>query len=84
MTKPKNVTLTQRQRRSLLIGVIVSLLMLWDDVGDYLYAYSALLSGKQYFSPQVWEVIITANHRPVGVIMIAQTAGWLYPIYALS
>ncbi|MFC2107135.1 hypothetical protein ACFLRY_02245 [Bacteroidota bacterium] len=37
----------------------------------------------QYFSPEVWETIRTANGRPHWMVMIAQTAGWLYPFYAL-
>lgn len=67
-----------------LIGVVVSILMLWNGVCDYIFAYSPTLSGLEYLSPAVWDVISTAGNRPHWMIMMAQTAGWLYPIYALS
>jgi len=67
-----------------LIGVVVSILILWNGVCDYIYAYSPALSGLEYFSPAAWDVIRTAGHHPHWMIMMAQTAGWLYPIYALS
>jgi len=76
--------LKQFRRRLRLIGVTVSILLLWNGVCDFIYAYSPNLSGFQYFSPLVWKTINTAGNRPHWVIMIAQTAGWLYPIYALS
>lgn len=72
------------RNRLRLIGVVVSILILWNGVCDYIYAYSPTLSGLDYFSPAAWEVISTAGNRPHWMIMMAQTAGWLYPIYALS
>ena len=32
----------------------------------------------------VWDTVRTAGHRPHWMVMMAQTAGWLYPFYALS
>ncbi len=66
------------------IGVSVSILLLWNGVCDFIYGYSSKLSGLEYFSPAVWDTIRTAGHRPYWLVMIAQTAGWLYPFYALS
>ncbi|MGB2693106.1 MAG: hypothetical protein WBB48_11610 [Thermodesulfobacteriota bacterium] len=66
------------------LGVVVSILILWNGVCDYIYAYSPTLSGLEYLSPAAWDLLSTANHRPHWMIMMAQTAGWLYPIYALS
>lgn len=65
------------------IGVSVSVLVLWNGVCDLIYGYSSNLNGRQYFSPAVWNVISTAGHRPHWLVMLAQTAGWLYPFYAL-
>ncbi|WP_208597654.1 hypothetical protein [Desulfogranum mediterraneum] len=73
-----------RCRRLRLMGLSVSILILWNGVCDYIYAYSPRLSGLEYFSPAVWEVIRTAGHRPHWLVLLAQTAGWLYPLYALS
>jgi hypothetical protein len=84
MANTTDESLKQLQRRLRIIGVTVSILILWNGVGDYIYAYSAKLSGTEYFSPKVWDVIITSGNRPHWMVMIAQTAGWLYPIYALS
>ena len=67
-----------------LLGVVISILILWNGVCDYIYAYSPTLSGLEYLSPAAWEVLSTAGNRPHWMIMMAQTAGWLYPIYALS
>ena len=72
------------RNRLRLIGVVVSILILWNGVCDYIYAYSPKLSGLEYLSPAAWEVISTAGNRPHWMIMMAQTAGWLYPVYALS
>lgn len=66
------------------IGIAVSILILWNGVGDFIYAYSPNLGGLNYLSPDVWNVIATANNRPHWMIMMAQTAGWFYPIYALT
>lgn len=66
------------------IGVAVSILILWNGVCDFIYGYASDLSGLEYFSPAVWDTIRTAGNRPHWMIMMAQTAGWLYPIYALS
>lgn len=74
----------QFRNRLRLIGVFVSILILWNGVCDFIYAYSSNLSGLQYFSPLVWNTISTADARPHWMVMLAQTAGWLYPIYALS
>ena len=73
-----------RCRRLRLIGISVSILMLWNGVCDFIYGYSPKLSGLEYFSPAVWDTIRTAGHRPHWMVMMAQTAGWLYPFYALS
>jgi len=72
------------RRRLRLIGISVSILILWNGVCDFIYAYSPKLSGLEYFSPLVWNTISTSGNRPHWMVMIAQTAGWLYPIYALS
>jgi hypothetical protein len=72
------------RNRLRLIGVVVSILLLWNGVCDYIYAYSPTLSGLEYLSPAAWDVLSTAGNRPHWMIMMAQTAGWLYPIYALS
>jgi hypothetical protein len=66
------------------VGVSVSVLLLWNGVCDLIYGYSPRLSGLGYFSPAAWDVIRTAGHRPHWLVMVAQTAGWLYPLYALS
>ncbi|BAF71840.1 hypothetical protein [Sulfurovum sp. NBC37-1] len=67
-----------------ILGVSVSILLLWNGVCDYIYGYSSQLSGAAYFSPAVLDVVSTAGGRPHWMVMMAQTAGWLYPIYALS
>lgn len=72
-----------RCRRLRIIGVSVSILLLWNGVCDFIYGYSAGLSGLEYFSPAGWEVISTAGNRPHWMVMLAQTAGWFYPFYAL-
>jgi hypothetical protein len=71
-------------RRLRFLGISVSVLILWNGVCDYLYAYSSKLSGLEYFSPLIWDILSTAGNRPHWMVMVAQTAGWLYPIYALS
>jgi hypothetical protein len=71
-------------RRLRLLGICISVLLLWNGVCDYIYAYSADLSGLEYFSPAAWETIRTADNRPHWMILMAQTAGWFYPFYALS
>jgi hypothetical protein len=72
------------RKRLLILGITVSILVLWNGVCDYLYAYSSQLSGSEYGSSAVYKVILSANGRPHWMVMLAQTAGWLYPIYALS
>ena len=72
------------RRRLLLLGIGVSILILWNGVCDFIYAYSSRLNGIQYFSPAVFQVILTAEHRPHWLLLLAQTAGWLYPVYALT
>jgi len=74
----------RRCHRLRLLGICVSILILWNGVCDYIYGYSPKLSGLEYFSPAVWDTIRTAGHRPHWMVMMAQTAGWLYPFYALS
>lgn len=74
----------RRCRHLRILGVSVSILILWNGVCDYIYGYSPRLSGFEYFSPAVWDTIRTAGHRPHWMVMLAQTAGWLYPFYALS
>jgi len=66
-----------------LIGISVSLLILWNGVGDLIYGYYPDLSGIAYLSPAVWDTILTVPNRPHWLLMVSQTAGWLYPIYAL-
>ncbi len=65
-----------------LFGFILSGLILWNGVADLIYGYSPQLDGPAYFSPAVWEVVRTAGGRPDWMVMLAQTAGWLYPVYA--
>ncbi|MCB1165928.1 MAG: hypothetical protein KDK37_06005 [Leptospiraceae bacterium] len=65
-------------------GVIITILILWNGVCDYIYGYSAQLSGLDYFSPAVLNAIQTADGRPHWLLMMGQTAGWLYPLYALT
>ncbi|RMH52323.1 MAG: hypothetical protein D6685_16670 [Bacteroidetes bacterium] len=67
-----------------LIGIGLSGLMLWNGVCDYLYGYDPELSGLDYFTPAVSSTILTANGRPHRSILLAQTAGWLYPLYAFT
>ncbi|MCA9915028.1 MAG: hypothetical protein KC496_16855 [Anaerolineae bacterium] len=78
---PTSHTLRNRLR---LLGIAVAVLVLWNGVADLIYGYSPELSGAGYFSPAVWDIIRTAGGRPHGLVMLAQTAGWLYPLYALS
>ena len=71
-------------RRLRLLGISLSILMLWNGVCDLIYGYSSKLSGSEYFSAAAWDIIRTAGNRPHWMVMLAQTAGWLYPLYALS
>ena len=80
----ENAENAKMRKRLLIIGVSVSILVLWNGVCDYIYAYSSQLSGSGYFSAAIIDVITTANGRPHWMVLIAQSAGWLYPIYALS
>jgi len=75
---------TKMRKRLLILGVTVSILVLWNGVCDYIFAYSSQLSGSEYSSSAVYKLILSANGRPHWMVMLAQTAGWLYPIYALS
>lgn len=72
------------RKRLLILGITVSILVLWNGVCDYIFAYSSQLSGAEYTSSAVYKLILSANGRPHWMVMLAQTAGWLYPIYALS
>lgn len=74
----------KRCKQLRIIGVSVSILILWNGVCDYIFAYSPHMSGAEYMSPAVWDLITTAGDRPHWMVMLAQTAGWLYPFYALS
>lgn len=78
------VTDETSQRRLRIIGISVSILILWNGVCDLIYGYSSELSGLDYLSPAVVDTILTAEQRPHWMVMLAQTAGWLYPIYALA
>jgi len=75
---------TKMRKRLLILGITVSILVLWNGVCDYIFAYSSQLSGSEYSSSAVYKLILSANGRPHWMVMLAQTAGWLYPIYALS
>lgn len=75
-------SLSWRQLR--LLGIGISFLLIWNGVCDLIYGYSSVLDGRAYLSPAVWETIRTAGGRPHWMVSIAQTAGWLYPVYALS
>lgn len=66
------------------LGVTVAILMLWNGVGDFIFAYSPKLNGAQYSTMMFWDAVRTANGHPHWLVMLAQTPGWLYPIYALS
>jgi len=72
------------QNRLRKLGVTVSILMLWNGVGDFIFAYSPKLNGAQYSTMMFWDAVRTANGHPHWLVMLAQTPGWLYPIYALS
>lgn len=75
---------TKMRKHLLILGITVSILILWNGVCDYIYVYSSQLSGADYSSSAVFKVMLSANGRPHWMVMLAQTAGWLYPIYALS
>lgn len=66
------------------IGIGLSILILWNGVCDLIYGYSPNLSGLGYFSPAVVTMIQTADGRPHWMLLLGQTAGWLYPIFALG
>lgn len=84
MTMSTGESVLRRCRNLRLLGIAISILILWNGVADLIYGYSPDLSGTGYFSPEVWEVIRTAGNRPHWMVMMAQTAGWLYPFYAFS
>jgi len=74
-----------RLRRYLkLLGIGGSILILWNGVCDLIYGYSATLSGTDYFSHSVITTVLTAGGRPHWMVLMAQTAGWLYPLFALT
>jgi len=66
------------------LGITVGILLIWNGVGDMIYGFSATLNGNEYTSLAIWDVMTSAGGRPHWMIMMAQTAGWLYPFYALS
>ena len=78
-----DAVLLRRRHGLLVLGLFVSILLLWNGVCDLLFGYSPTLSGSEYYSPAVWEVMRTAGNRQHWMVMLAQTAGWLYPFYAL-
>jgi hypothetical protein len=79
---PAATSLRGRQLR--LLGFGISFLLLWNGACDLIYGYSPALDGRAYLSPAIWETIRTAGGRPHWMVAIAQTAGWLYPVYALA
>ena len=84
MMQAPTYQITLRRRNLRILGVVLALLILWNGVCDLIYGYSPDLSGMGYFSPAVWDVIRTAGNRPHWMIMLGQTAGWLYPFYAFA
>lgn len=80
-TGPYNETLLRVFR---IIGVVLPVLMLWNGLADLIYGYSSTLNGMGYYTMKVWDVIRTAGGRPHSLVLMAQTAGWLYPIFALT
>lgn len=66
------------------LGIGGSILILWNGVCDLIYGYSPALSGLGYFSPAAVTTVLTADGRPHWVMLIGQTAGWLYPLFALT
>ena len=66
------------------MGIAGSFLILWNGVCDLIFGYSATLSGIDYFSPAVIATVLSADGRPHWVMMIGQSAGWLYPLFALT
>ena len=76
---------TDRLRRYLkVVGIGGSILILWNGVCDLIYGYSPNLSGMGYFSGSVIDVVLTADGHPHWAVLTAQTAGWLYPLFALT
>lgn len=65
------------------LGIVLSVLLLWNGVSDLIYAYSPAMSGPDYFSSRIISVIGTAGGRSHWAVMAAQTAGWFYPFYAI-
>ena len=76
--------LLRRLSKLRLLGFFICLLILWNGVCDLIYGYSPDLSGSDYFSLKIWETVRTAGGRSHATVMLAQTAGWLYPFYALA
>jgi hypothetical protein len=66
------------------VGIGGSILILWNGVCDLIYGYSPTLSGTGYFSGSVITTVLTADGHPHWMVLIAQTAGWLYPLFALT
>lgn len=83
-TGEQGVDNARMRKRLLRMGIIISILILWNGVCDYLYAYSAQFSGDDYSSAALFNLMLSGNGHPHWVIMVAQTAGWLYPFYAMS
>lgn len=79
-----DVNIARLRSRLLLIGIGISILLIWNGVCDYIYGYNAKLSGAAYFSSAGITTILTADGRPHWMVLLAQTAGWLYPVYALT
>lgn len=75
---------TNIKKRLITIGIVVIILSFWNGVCDYIYGYSAQLNGADYFTSKVFDVILSADGRSHNLLLLAQTAGWLYPIFALA
>lgn len=80
----QHIGIERLRSRLRLIGIGGSILLLWNGVCDHIYGYSPTLSGLDYVSPAVFHTILTADGRPHWMLLVAQTAGWLYPLYALT
>jgi hypothetical protein len=84
MTNMNNISTERMRKRLITIGIIVTILSLWNGVCDIIYGYSFQLSGSEYFTSKVFRVILSADGRSHNLLLMAQTAGWLYPVFALA
>ncbi len=60
---------TKMRKHLLILGITVSILILWNGVCDYIYVYSSQLSGDDYSSSAVFKVMRNANGRPHWMVM---------------